>query len=77
MTHNYNKLVLVALFERLKMFQGDRILSRRGSECVDKRRNQNATMLDISGSRSFEEYPRAILCIESIVESSGYVRCNV
>ena len=26
MTHNYNKLVLVALFERLKMFRGDRIL---------------------------------------------------
>ena len=37
--HNYNKLVLVAVFERLKMFRGDRILSRRGSECVDKRRN--------------------------------------
>jgi hypothetical protein len=37
--HNYNKLVLVALFERLKMFQGNRMLSRRGYESVDKWRS--------------------------------------
>jgi hypothetical protein len=37
-TQNCNSLVIVARIERLKMFRGDRVLSRRGSESVDKRR---------------------------------------